>query len=1078
MSKFTENQKKAVETTSGNILVSAGAGSGKTFVLVERIIRMLKEGVEINSLLVLTFTKAAAGEMKERIIKYLEKTPELKAKIPEVQTAEITTFDAYLLNIVKTYGYKINIPSNIKIGDDGIMQNLLEQSVEEVFEKYYQKTVEENFDKENKLLQSNADTIKDFLINYSDFSDSNLKKIFIQLHNKYQTILEIDKLEKKNQQKHLENQFSRYEQNLIKKNEKINQLIKKLNNVPTCENGKKTLQTYNDKLMIDISFKCIQYDQLLKLTDIRTENKVTKIRANAKIENKEELIKIQEQIKTIMDEIKETLIPKKKEEILTQEMELFKYKELILESLNKINEIFFEKKKERNIYQYADITNLALEILSQQEIKEKLQNKYHEILIDEYQDTNDFHNKIVELLSNKNLYLVGDLKQSIYRFRNANPKIFNELQIKYEQKNEGEAIVLSDNFRSREEVLSGINLVFEEIMNIENAKIDYTKNHALDYGNKMFEQKNEKQNNFLEFYMYETEYLKEYDEDLDFPTKYSEALLIGKDILEKINSQYKILDNGTLRNATFSDFTILTRTKDKYKLYEEVFNYLNIPIIIQQERRLNLQDSFELITLLSIFKLILNPQNKQAMMSVCRSFLFSLDEQMIHDYITQEKTSEEIEKILQKIEKLKKENNISLNLLYNMILREFDYTNKMLSLENQESLFINLSKIQELTIEFDSQGETLATFIEHLDYILENQKDIKIEIPSELKTTNAAHVMTIFKSKGLEFPVVYLSELDKALVKQSKELISLNQELGIIMPSIKSRVKRKSFLRHLEKMQMQEEEIEEAIRIIYVGMTRASEKIIIVSNKEKLDEKEVKESKKIQDILSNVIQKFSDYQKHIEIFSEEELKKFSEYQTEQKLNQKEKSQKNFDLKNLQYEEINQKIEVLSKQKISKEQQRIATVAEQKSIKLGIKIHNFLELINFIKIQEKEYQQKIFSMLKQNNSPFNEYEQKLIQKIIIDIIEKLQKIEIKNFWTEYEFLDTTSNQTKRGIIDLLIQTADSMLIIDYKLDNIDSPEYIRQIGIYSQFIKSMTKLPVKSYLYSLLKQEVKEVKKFE
>lgn len=1070
MKKITVNQTQAITSQKENILISAGAGSGKTMVLVERIGKKLINGVKVEELLVLTFTKSAAQEMKERISNYLEATPGMEEEAKKIKNSDITTFDGYFLNFVKKYGYTIGLDSEIAIGEEMVIQKLLLESIEEVLEENYMKIKEENL-------------FTLYLEKYSNYSDSKLIKNLQGLYQEYKKILEKDKLENLWKEKQIENFFTNYEEVILGKYQKVGNLIKKLEKIEVPNKIKNDIAQYIEKIKFRSQESIKDYNGLI----LHLKNQEIPFALKKNFENKEEVRRIQKQIKDTLETIIKLLIKdpnndilKSKEEILQMEFGLQQYKDQTMELLQKIDQKFFAKKKLLNVFEYDDITKMAILILEDPKIADEIKKKYEEILVDEYQDTNDFQNHLINQITKKNLYLVGDVKQSIYRFRNANPLNFNELQKRYQKNNQDQVISLLDNFRSREEVLSGINDVFEKIMKVSTSGIDYLDNHALNYGNLSFENKIKEQKYGLQFFNYQplAKQIEQEEfifENKNLSSKYDEPILIARDIKKKIANKYEVLDNGELRYCQYKDFVVLTKRKTNYDIYEEVFHWFGINVMIQKEKLFNEAKNFEVMVLISLLKLIDNPKDQHSLMSVGRSFLYQINDQDLHDYIMTKKETKKITEILKKINYLENFKFDSLNRLYNLILLEFNFMNKVINLANKELLYQNMSKIQTITREFDKTGKTLKELIKQLEFALDYEK-LKVEVETEVKDKNAVQIMTIHKSKGLEFPVVYLADLEAKIVKPQNEKIQISKDFGIIISEINNSLETSSFLKYQEQFLNKEKEIAETIRLLYVAMTRAKEKIIVMINdvpyqKNKLEGNDSNFPNKTADIIYEVLLPLKKYCYKVSPVDKELLEAFILRNEKTKINSTCIISKKTDLNSkYQYKELIKEFHIIDNLKISREQTEIISSEQRKSIDLGVEIHKFLEMIDFTLLNNLDYQETIKKFLKSLTSEG----EKISNLVISDFIQRGEFKNIKNFWTEYQFHEKNITEEINGIIDLILETNTEILIIDYKLSDIDKSAYVRQLKVYKNYLEQVVSKPVKTYLYSLKKQELKEI----
>ena len=507
---WTKEQELAINQEGTNIIVSAGAGSGKTAVLSERVLRKVKSGIDIRNILILTFTNEAAGEMKNRIRKKLMKE-DLKEQLEYIDAAYITTFDAYALSIVKKYHYLLNISKNISIIDASLIMLEKERVLEEIFLELYDK-------KDEDFLK----LIRDF----TNRDDKVVKEAILSINDALD--LKYDK--KEYLDSYLENFY---------KDDYINCLFDEYyaylkNLVTSLENDVYALEG-----MVDEKLFGKIYDSYSVLFNPKCYNDLYKIKDIPRVQFRnipEEAISIKESLKANKDEILE--LTKYSEEELKEQIKSTKtYVKVIIDIILKLDERLNKYKLKNEAFEFCDIAKMAIRVVKEHEdICEELKNTYNEILIDEYQDTNDLQEIFISNIENSNVYMVGDIKQSIYRFRNANPNIFKNKYDNYAKSIGGEKIDLLKNFRSRKEVLDNINKIFELIMTNDIGGVDYQDSHAMVYGNLAYinEGKNDYDNNM--------EIIK-YDNDFkDFSKAEIEAFIIANDVKKKYLNKYQVYD--------------------------------------------------------------------------------------------------------------------------------------------------------------------------------------------------------------------------------------------------------------------------------------------------------------------------------------------------------------------------------------------------------------------------------------------------------------------------------------------------------------------------------------------------------
>ena len=504
---WTKEQLLAINREGTNLIVSAGAGSGKTAVLSERVLRKLKEGIDIRNILILTFTNEAAGEMKDRIRKKMEQA-DLILQLSYLDAAYITTFDAYALSLVKKYHYLFNLSENIVIIDSSIInlekKRILDDIVMELFknkDKNYLKLVKDFTERDDEAIKKAILTISNTLSLRYDKTEYLTHYVELYYQDDY-----IDKI------------FEEYFLYLKNLTSLIEEDFYSLEGFLT--------EKVRDKCYEALSpiFRPRCYHDLERTIDLPQFKGLD-----------EEALEIKENLKMHVEELKDLTIYHE-EELKNQVKSTKEYVLAIIDVILKLDERMEKYKREKNAFEFVDIAKMAISLVKDNpSIREEIKQTYQEIMIDEYQDTNDLQEMFIHEIENHNVYMVGDIKQSIYRFRNANPNIFREKYDHYKGHEEGEKIDLLENFRSRSEVLENINEIFNLIMIPELGGVDYQDHHAMVYGNMAYQELgNTDQNNYLE--------ILKYPDSQDFSHAEIEAFAIAKDIREKIKDKYLVYD--------------------------------------------------------------------------------------------------------------------------------------------------------------------------------------------------------------------------------------------------------------------------------------------------------------------------------------------------------------------------------------------------------------------------------------------------------------------------------------------------------------------------------------------------------
>ncbi len=1018
MVKWTNSQHKAIYESGKNILVSAGAGSGKTAVLSTRTIEIIKKGININQLLILTFTRASAFEMKERIRKKL-KEENLTKQLDLIDTSYITTFDSFSLSIVKRYHYLLNISQNIKISPDSYIKILNLKIIDEVFDEFYDlKDI-------------------DFLLLISDFcmkDDKDIRQVISRFYDELDK--RIDVLGELNTINHKLNDETYYNDLKIQYLDVLKIKIADLRNlfVDLLNNsGSKVYQVIDNyyKELDDFDYHRIK--EILKNIELpRKTNDCT--------ENYSDIKKIiSENISSILEFMHyDDLNGLVNEHHLTH-----KYIKPITKILQKVILRIDEEKKKQSLYTFNDIARLAIKLVSNNEIvRNELQNEFYEIMIDEYQDTSDIQEEFIKKISNNNVYSVGDIKQSIYRFRNANPNIFKEKYDSFGLEIGGIKIDLLDNFRSRKEVLSSINTIFNRIMTDKLGGANYQASHQMIYGNKNYDQ------NFDEKIDYNIEVLDISKRSDEFKRNEIEIFTIANDIKKKIDDKVKVFD-GKLREAKLSDFAILIDKSSDFDLYKMIFEYVGIPLQVFKDE--SITASFDFKVLLNLFKFIykisINEYDNTInylYASIARSFLFKINDNEIFLNITN-KSIYNTNIFIKCKEIARSLHNYSIYEFVNIVIDNFNYYDLIIKIGGIEGAIKRVEYLLNLAYELGSIGLTIGEYIDHLDKTFELGLDIPYKV--SIGSDDAVKLMTIHASKGLEFSFCYFSGLNHKFNKSDiKQRFIYDPKLSIITPYYDNGIK-EIFVKELYKFNFDFDEISEKIRLFYVALTRAKEKIILVDEVDLDDIKDISLLKinSFHDILKNFYDKFKvtkiDTSSLYKLSNSYQIKHIKNYKNSIPEGDKFTVQSN----NYTYELVSE----LSK--YSKNISKVITKDEFEKMELGTKLHNILELLDFKNNDINQYINNLDLEEKYKNVIIKFFTSKLLERRMEAIIYK-----------EYEFYTNDSH----GIIDLMMEYYDYIDIIDYKLKNIDDENYFNQLRGYRDYIVSVTKKKVNIYLYSL------------
>ena len=1170
---WTEKQKQAIYEKGSNLLVAAAAGSGKTAVLVEKIInKITNENIDIDKLLVVTFTNAAATEMRERILeaiyKKIEKEPEntnLQRQILLLNKASISTIHAFCLDVIKNNFYQTDISPNFRLANTPEIELLKMEIIEEIFDKLYE--------------EKNQEFVN--LVNiYGGYrDDEDLKDVILKIYKFIQSTpfpeewLE-DQVEKFNIKDSEDFANTSWGSLLIENlKEEVSASINKLKNLNT------KLKREND---LEKFYLCI-LDDIQNLEEILVLNswddifeKISTLKFKTWPTDKKAVSELKDNAKEVRDGIKKN-INKFKEKIFIYDSkqanddiyEMYSILVAIKNVIYKFIQEYQKAKKEKNIIDFNDIEHYALNILVKKdekgeyvatEVAKKYQEKFEEIAIDEYQDSNLVQEYILNTVSRgNNVFMVGDVKQSIYKFRQARPELFLDKYKNYgeidKETNIGRKIQLFENFRSRKNILDITNLVFEDIMSKELGDIEYDEKEFLNLGAKYQEIK-EKTGGKAELHIID---LSEDGEDIEEQIEIIdnieiETKFVANKIKEILDSNYYVWDkNKGYRKAIFRDFAILLRsTARTASIYERELLNLGLPVFCDTSS--NYFETIEIQIIMSLLKIIDNPNNDIALVTVLRSPIVGLtDNELVEIRVTNKNVSffeaivlakenenlkDKINKFLKLLEDLQaKQEYLKLDELLWEIYETTGYYNYVSLMPDGNIKTANLKMLFEKAQDYEAGSfKGLYNFINFIDKITKNGSDMGA--PKLIgENENVIRIMSIHKSKGLEFPIVFLSGTGKQFNMQDlNQSILLHQDMGFGPKYInyERKIEYSTLAKEAIKLKSKTELLSEEMRLLYVALTRAREKLIITgidknlrkSLKNKSDLLEGNESnKKISKFIVEKAKSYLDWlelvalydnraKEIIEIFehrpndivceNEETEEQKLKFETNKKIDENIEKMLNWEYPKKELTKIEGKTSVskiVKPEEIKYEVEEIMPeflkeIQKPSSAEIGTVVHLVMQKLN----PKEEYNiEKIRELLEKllANKIITETQKDAIDEAKIlkftssDIFKQMKNA--KEIHKEKPFfINIPANQiyeTKmedtilvQGIIDLyFIDENDKLILVDYKTDYVSEKneeylveKYKGQLELYSKAIEeALNKKVDKIYIYSTyLEKEIK------
>lgn len=864
---WTESQKKVIDRRERNILVSAAAGSGKTAVLVERIIQKItQDKVDIDKLLIVTFTNAAAAEMRERIRdaieKKLEEEPEdthLQRQFTLVHNAQITTIDSFCLYVIRNYFYKIDLEPNFRVADEGELSLLRSDVLGKLLEAHY---------------AAGEEAFLSFVAGYgSAKSDQAIQDMILKMYTYAQSYPWPDEwLVSCGQAYDLKEEADMEQADWMKQfldslvtavSDCGSQMREALN---VCEEPDGPYM-YADALKEDIR----------RLDAIRESGSYARfgeeINAYAKafpklaaarkfegsVEKKELVQNIRNAMKKEIKDMRDKFFFKEPEEIFLDMKKTAPAVKMLVALTEEFASCFAAEKKRKNLVDFSDMEHFALKILVDQTTKEPTETAdefaalFDEIMIDEYQDSNYVQETLLRAVSKErfgqnNLFMVGDVKQSIYRFRLARPELFMEKFDTYAAGTPGcERIDLQKNFRSRDEVLSGVNDIFYKIMCRDLGNVVYDENAALYPG-------------------------ADYPEDMD-PAMFAMEVLVadesGAEEMERVELEARMIasrihemrkegqtvtdkESGELRPMEYRDIVILLRSvSGMADTFVKVLLEEGIPAFTTS--RTGYFSTVEIQTVLNMLRVIDNPMQDIPLAAVLyspvggfsgedlakiravsgeKTFYESI---LTYDTMPEEETDQKLRErlrgFLAKLETFRKRVPYTpVHELITELLEETGYLSYITALPAGEQKCANVQMLIEQAIHYeDTSYKGLFHFVRYIEKLRKYDVDYgEADIINE--NENAVRIMSIHKSKGLEFPVVFAAGMGKTFNTQdTRSRLILHPELGIGLDCMDTvrRTKTPTLLKRTLARQTEEENLGEELRVLYVALTRAKEKLIL-----------------------------------------------------------------------------------------------------------------------------------------------------------------------------------------------------------------------------------------------------------
>ena len=1175
--KFTDEQQKVIDTRNKNMIVSAAAGSGKTAVLTERIVNKVcgKEGEDainrpsIDRMLIVTFTNAAAREMRDRIGKKfrerLEKNPtdpHIRKQIAILHTAQITTIDSFCLYILKNHFEEIGMDPAFSVGAEGEIRQISDEAFGETLEEAFKEGSKEFLDLvEMYAPKGKFADFQSMITGLANKVDSNaypydILESFIVDENEDVWNSDFIKYVSDYEKHFLEASLAIYEE--VRRATEGTVLTK--HNIQACE------EMSYVKNLIDGDFryrtrefnskhektKLIYGGAAKKFSDDENE---LKEEAGAALKTAEGILgKLAEKFHNVKDEDFESAV--KEGRAVTNAIVRFTISYM---------KTFADKKRDKGIISFSDMEHFALQILAKKDengnivptpTAERYRDFFDEVMIDEYQDSNDIQETILGIISKEdekigNRFMVGDVKQSIYKFRMAKPQIFLK---KCETYKMGEdslrdiRINLSNNFRSRKEVIDSVNFIFERCMKKDVGGIDYDENERLNLGNTDYPESGcDNKTEIIYFKKNEVEndpILKDVSRDE------IEARMVALKIKELKDNKTQVFDvkKNSMREMEFSDVAILLRgmSSNKDVIFQKALKDAGIDAYVISKT--GYYSAWEVELILNFLSIIDNPRQDMPLFGVLHSFIGGFSDEEIARIKPREKKRKRLidclkiyleegkdEVIKEKIKKFtseledfrKKALYMSASDMLREIYDRYEYPVMVSSLPGGEQRLANVKLLAETADEYESQGIFgIHDFVKYTENLKARQDMGEANMLDE--EANVVRIMTIHKSKGLEYPICFVSNMHTEFKGASGKILT-DETFGIGGDTfnLEKRIKGTSPVKRAIEAKENVDSLGEEIRVLYVAMTRAREKLILTGML--TDDYPAKDDLSFYDLVTSKSFMGMVYPLAKEAPELFEITKFdlSNLDVADTLNETERQVKKDVLARIEakegYEEfiyphethegmfVKTTVSELKKAAYleredgentlyHEEERKVPKILSEKEdvnegAKRGSAYHRVMELTDFAHVYDGDVSENIRNQRKkmvENLFIYEEDDALVNEKKVVDFLNtdlaKRMSNAAKNdkLYLEQPFvLSVPANEVNeafpenekvlvQGVIDVYFEEDGKLILMDYKTDKVDTPEelvnrYKTQLDYYAEALSRLEKKEVSEvmiYSFSL------------
>ena len=882
MPTWTTEQQQAIDLRGKSLLVAAAAGSGKTAVLVERIIQIISDEnypVNLDELLVVTFTNAAAAEMKERIGAAIQKqllehpmSEHLYRQSLLLHKAQIITLHAFCLEMVRQNFFRLGLDPQLKIADETENQLLLAEALDEVLEQYYSE--------EEKM-----DAFRDLVDRYGGREDEQLRDVLLRLYNMAQSMTQPEKWLNQIASGVETDWFALAKQDAVRQLRAAqHNLIKAVNLASTDEGLTGYLHhienEYNWVTEILLALEKNWDDAARQLVAGGFERLPSAKKGTFDEDTKIQVAHFRDAAKNQIGSLRENYFSRSREEMLQEITDQQPVKALLAELVLTLMKRFGEKKSEKNLMDFSDMEHFCFQLLYEtdeatgglqfSELAQQLKNQYYEVMVDEYQDINDLQESILQAVSRENnLFMVGDIKQSIYGFRMANPQLFAEKYASFPTEQSAEETLavcrrldLNRNFRCRRNVVDGVNEVFARLMNGRDGDLLYDEHAALVYGADYPDVLEGQQPVPEQIHMLVLTQTADNEDDASDDAEQplsameEEGILLCREMQKLIEEKAQVYDKRLqgYRDITWRDMVILLRSpKAAGTVYARILKEAGIPAAVDTGE--GYFAAWEIQIILSMLHIIDNPLQDLPLLAVLKAPFFQFSEEELaqlrllaprgYFYNCLVKAAEEENQITRPLQQKAEAFLEQLN-HWRKLARQIDLSSLIWQLYKDTGFYeytgalrdgvqrqANLRALHERARAYEKTSfKGVFLFLRFLEQMQDNHADLE---PARILSDNenVVRIMSIHKSKGLEFPVVFIGGLGKRFNMQDiQQDFLLDKDYGLAFSVVDGEleIKYHTIAQKVLRQKKRMEALQEEKRVLYVAMTRARERLYLIGS--------------------------------------------------------------------------------------------------------------------------------------------------------------------------------------------------------------------------------------------------------